>query len=640
MNRHLIIKVFFVSLAAAALACEIPPEIINAVANLPTPTPSATPVPSEILYVDKLGNDANDCLTTGTACLTIMAALGKAADGAAIHIGPGTYAEINTAGEGALFIRQNVSLYGVATTGEYTTILSGNGTRDAVTIAGDSQVVLENVAIADAGGRGVGLYATGGAGQHVTLRNAAIRNSAAVAVYILDAAVVDFDNVRINNNPHGAISSHGTFTLRNSRVRNNGSLDTSWGLGGGVIHNSGILRFSDSTVSGNTSADFNAINNYSGGTMTFERSTVSGQSVGRFSTLYNNLESTMTLSNSTVSGNSGTAITSLGDLTLYYSTIAANGRSGLYANDNAADPMHLQVDNSLIENNGAQDCLYEFGNHIVLNTHGQFLSDGSCTNVDSGVFTRPPEGDRFLGPLADNGGPTQTHALLAGSRAIDTAVTPCPAIDQRGTGRPVGGGCDVGAYEYNFALTAATPGDTPIPIWTPTPTGTVPFLVTLIENANCRKGPTTFYDLEIVVSKGDQVLATGRTQAADWLQVESPKSKNHCWISAGLLDVPFDPKLIPVAAFPSLPGAPGPLTAKSACDPKMKEFPVDLSWSEPGGETGFRLYRNGELIATLGAGVTSYSDTAPTGTALNYEVEAFNAAGRSPRAKLSVPACA
>ncbi len=163
--------------------------------------------------------------------------------------------------------------------------------------------------------------------------------------------------------------------------------------------------------------------------------------------------------------------------------------------------------------------------------------------------------------------------------------------------------------------------------------------MTLLENANCRKGPTTFYDLEIVVSKGNQVLATGRTQAADWLQVEAPKTKKLCWISASLLDIPFDPILIPVATFLPLPGAPGPLTAKSACDAKLKDFPVDLSWSDPGGETGFRLYRNGELIATLGAGVTSYSDNAPKATALNYEIEAFNAMGRSPRATLSVPAC-
>ena len=313
MNRPRSIRLFLLTLAAAALACSIPPEILDALGRLPTPTPTNTPVPSEILYVDKLGNDGNDCLTAATACLTIMAALGKAADGAAIHIGPGTFAEIESGSDAALAIRRSVSLYGAAAAaGEYTTILSGNGTRDAVTIGGDSHVVIENVAIADAGGQGFGLYATGGAGENVTLRNAVIRNSAGVGVRILGAAVVEFDNVRIANNPHGAITNNGTFTLRNSRIRNNGSLDRAWGLGGGVIHNSGTLRFNDSTVSANTSADFNAINNYAGGTMTFERSTVSGQSVGRYSTLYNNLESAMTLSNSTVSGNTGTAITSLG----------------------------------------------------------------------------------------------------------------------------------------------------------------------------------------------------------------------------------------------------------------------------------------------------------------------------------------
>jgi hypothetical protein len=56
-----------------------------------------------------------------------------------------------------------------------------------------------------------------------------------------------------------------------------------------------------------------------------------------------------------------------------------------------------------------------------------------------------------LGPLDDNGGPTQTHALLAGSVAIDGATqtgTGCPAWDQRGWIRgPVP--CDSGAYEFN-----------------------------------------------------------------------------------------------------------------------------------------------------------------------------------------------
>jgi hypothetical protein len=58
---------------------------------------------------------------------------------------------------------------------------------------------------------------------------------------------------------------------------------------------------------------------------------------------------------------------------------------------------------------------------------------------------------RKLGPLADNGGPTLTHALLPGSIAIDRIPeAECRATeDQRGEPRPETGGtlCDVGAFE-------------------------------------------------------------------------------------------------------------------------------------------------------------------------------------------------
>ncbi len=63
--------------------------------------------------------------------------------------------------------------------------------------------------------------------------------------------------------------------------------------------------------------------------------------------------------------------------------------------------------------------------------------------------------DPLLGPLADNGGFTQTHALGAESPAIDAGdPNSCPATDQRGFFRPVDGNgdgiavCDMGAYEY------------------------------------------------------------------------------------------------------------------------------------------------------------------------------------------------
>ena len=54
-----------------------------------------------------------------------------------------------------------------------------------------------------------------------------------------------------------------------------------------------------------------------------------------------------------------------------------------------------------------------------------------------------------LDSLADNGGPTLTHALGVGSPAIDSAdAGACPATDQRGVARPQGAGCDVGSFEY------------------------------------------------------------------------------------------------------------------------------------------------------------------------------------------------
>ena len=63
--------------------------------------------------------------------------------------------------------------------------------------------------------------------------------------------------------------------------------------------------------------------------------------------------------------------------------------------------------------------------------------------------------DPLLGPLAFNGGPAQTRALLTGSAAIDAGQHPCMdashsalTTDQRGFARPGGASCDIGAFEY------------------------------------------------------------------------------------------------------------------------------------------------------------------------------------------------
>ena len=69
------------------------------------------------------------------------------------------------------------------------------------------------------------------------------------------------------------------------------------------------------------------------------------------------------------------------------------------------------------------------------------FGDTSCPGINA---------DPKLGPLQDNGGPTQTMALGTGGPAIDqvpAADAGCPASDQRGVLRPFGSGCDIGAYE-------------------------------------------------------------------------------------------------------------------------------------------------------------------------------------------------
>ena len=93
---------------------------------------------------------------------------------------------------------------------------------------------------------------------------------------------------------------------------------------------------------------------------------------------------------------------------------------------------------------GPQGCHVK--DQVIASLGHNLDSDGSCFLTAAGD---QPKTDPLLGPLADNGGATETQALLAGSPAIDAgAAGGCPAHDQRGTARPQGTACDIGAYEY------------------------------------------------------------------------------------------------------------------------------------------------------------------------------------------------
>lgn len=146
-----------------------------------------------------------------------------------------------------------------------------------------------------------------------------------------------------------------------------------------------------------------------------------------------------------------------GDLTIVNSTITDNdalkGAGGVNSSQSytpLTDQVRVgvvRVRNSIIAGNrsveGPQDCRAA---GMVLTSTGHTLDgDGTCGTAGP---TDLPMRRPLLGPLANNGGQTDTHAVLAQSPARDAAgADGCPSHDQRGVPRPRGRACDIGAYE-------------------------------------------------------------------------------------------------------------------------------------------------------------------------------------------------
>jgi hypothetical protein len=106
---------------------------------------------------------------------------------------------------------------------------------------------------------------------------------------------------------------------------------------------------------------------------------------------------------------------------------------------------------SISADNTNGDCDNDTGSGAVFNNNGYNIIE-----TGGGECGTDGDGDPMLGPLQDNGGLTFTHALLEGSPAINAIPTgSCLVLtDQRGMKRPMGFGCDIGAYEFEEYLLA------------------------------------------------------------------------------------------------------------------------------------------------------------------------------------------
>ena len=166
--------------------------------------------------------------------------------------------------------------------------------------------------------------------------------------------------------------------------------------------------------------------------------------------MYNNGNTTdPTLTNVTFSGNSAEngggiynnySAATLINVTFFGNTATAAG-GGIYNWSPEANPTNI-INTILWGNTPESDQIFVNGTTLPIVSYS-VIQGGYSGGTN--IITSDP----LLGPLADNGGFTQTHALGAGSSAIDAGDPDfCPATDQRGVARPIGSGCDIGAYEY------------------------------------------------------------------------------------------------------------------------------------------------------------------------------------------------
>ncbi|HVV90682.1 MAG TPA: choice-of-anchor Q domain-containing protein, partial [Solirubrobacterales bacterium] len=209
------------------------------------------------------------------------------------------------------------------------------------------------------------------------------------------------------------------------------------GLGGGLFV-TGNLTMTNTTVTGNTVENGTSLDE--GGGVT------AGPGTGA--------QPTQTrIVNSTIAGNSVDTGTG-GGFSMYNPTALAESSS--------------TITNTIIAGNSAGGATSNCGGTLTVVSSHDLADDSTCMFTDAA--SKAPI-DPKLGPLANNGGETDTLALLVGSPAIDAGTNEgCPPTDQRGVARPIGSACDIGAYEHQPTSTStSTTAASLTPAASPTP---------------------------------------------------------------------------------------------------------------------------------------------------------------------------
>lgn len=192
----------------------------------------------------------------------------------------------------------------------------------------------------------------------------------------------------------------------------------------------------------------------------------------------------------------------------------------------------------------------------------------------------------------------------------------------------------------------APPGGLTLPSVTPVP-GLPEFL--FLMNANCRSGPGTEYPTVTSLLADDVRPIDGRSEIGRplWWHIELATG-GFCWVSDStgeasgpLEDVPY--LITPPTPAPPVAPPDAPMRFRIAdwtCDVSKSVYRVTLDWLDiASNEDGYRLYRNGQLIATLSANSNGYVDQPPLGGPYTYTLEAFNDGGSSAQVSVQDQGC-
>jgi beta-glucanase (GH16 family) len=292
-----------------------------------------------------------------------------------------------------------------------------------------------------------------------------IDGGSADRVLIVDAGLtVSVSNLTMTNGfgfqLAGCVLNNGDLALDHVMVT--GCLMTTnagdfWQGGGGIYNGAGAsLILVDSTVSNNNAGwSGGGVYSFFNTATTIMRSTISGNlsnDVGGGLRLLGNayIENSTISSNQSTGWYGGALFLTDGVMEMVNSTVVDNtspsyAPAAVFVGTFTAGSATLNMVNSIVAQNVGLGCfLAPFGaGAVAINSLGNnVFSDGTCFPAGTDQIV----GAVNIGALADNGGPTLTHALLPGSPAIDAANTAdCPPTDQRGVTRDAA--CDVGAFE-------------------------------------------------------------------------------------------------------------------------------------------------------------------------------------------------